>query len=146
MPTYICAAASDSLSADQKSRIAKAITRAHAEVTGAPAYFAQVIFNSVDAQGWYMGGAPLRHGHIFIHGHIRDGRSAREKSTLMRCIADEVAEICALPPRGVWVYLSEIPARQMIEFGHFLPQAGDEDAWSASLPQADREWMQDIGE
>ena len=47
--------------------------------------------------------------------------------------------------RSVWVYVGELPARQMIEFGHLLPEAGDEPAWTAALPAADREFMQSIG-
>jgi hypothetical protein len=47
--------------------------------------------------------------------------------------------------RAVWVYVGELPPRQMIEFGHLLPEAGDEPAWTAALPAADREFMQSIG-
>jgi hypothetical protein len=47
--------------------------------------------------------------------------------------------------RSVWVYVGELPARQMIEFGHLLPEAGDEPVWTAALPAADREFMQSIG-
>jgi hypothetical protein len=47
--------------------------------------------------------------------------------------------------RSVWIYVGELPARQMIEFGHLLPEAGDEPAWTAALPAADREFMQSIG-
>jgi hypothetical protein len=41
--------------------------------------------------------------------------------------------------------VAELPPRQMIEFGHLLPEAGDEPAWTAALPAADREFMQSIG-
>jgi hypothetical protein len=33
----------------------------------------------------------------------------------------------------------------MIEFGHLLPEPGDEAAWTAALPTADREFVQSIG-
>ena len=35
--------------------------------------------------------------------------------------------------RSVWVYVVELPPRQMIEFGHLLPEAGDK---SAELKEA----------
>jgi hypothetical protein len=47
--------------------------------------------------------------------------------------------------RSVWVYVAELPPRQMIEFGHLLPEAGDEPAWTAALSAEDREFMQSIG-
>jgi hypothetical protein len=43
---------------------------------------------------------------------------------------------------AVWVYLSEIPAAAMVEFGHVLPEAGQEAAWTEALPAADREHME----
>lgn len=41
MPTYYCSSIEGRLSVKQKSTIAAEITRIHAEVTGAPTYFAQ---------------------------------------------------------------------------------------------------------
>jgi hypothetical protein len=35
----------------------------------------------------------------------------------------------------------EIPAGQMAEYGHVLPEPGDEAAWLASLPGEDREFV-----
>lgn len=145
MPTYTCACAKDRLQPDQKRRIAEVITRIHAEVTGAPRYFAQVLFQPVIPGDWFMGGAPLGHDHIFVHGQIRDGRSAKEKSALIKRIAEEIAAATGFEHKAVWVYITEIPARQMIEFGHVLPQAGDEHAWNEALPEDDRRWLQTIG-
>jgi hypothetical protein len=44
----------------------------------------------------------------------------------------------------VWVYLSELPSRAMSEFGHVLPEPGDEDAWLAELPEEDRRRLQSM--
>jgi hypothetical protein len=44
-----------------------------------------------------------------------------------------------------WIYIVDLQARQMVEFGHVLPEPGDEPAWTAALPQSDREMMQAIG-
>jgi len=52
MPTYVCTAREGQLSPDQKSRIAAAVTRIHSEVTGAPKFFAQVIFEEVKPISW----------------------------------------------------------------------------------------------
>ena len=46
--------------------------------------------------------------------------------------------------RAIWVYLNELSPRQMIEFGHVLPEPGDEPVWTAALPETDRAFMQSI--
>jgi len=39
----------------------------------------------------------------------------------------------------------DVPARDMIEYGHILPEPGDESAWMEGLPAADRERMRSVG-
>ena len=146
MPTYVCTTLEGRLTADQKGKIASEITRVHCEVTGAPSYFAQVIFDEVKPGNYFMGGAPLKHDQVFIYGHIRSGRAAVDKSRMIALMAKAVGYAAKVEnSRFVWVYVAELPARQMVEFGQMLPEAGDEPAWTAALPAADREFMQSIG-
>ena len=147
MPTYYCTTLEGRLTAEQKSGIAGEITRVHCEVTGAPSFFAQVIFREVKPGNYFMGGAPLKHVfQLFIYGHIRSGRAAVDKSRMIALMAKTVGEVAKVESsRSVWVYVAELPPRQMIEFGHLLPEAGDETAWTAALPAADREFMQSMG-
>lgn len=145
MPTYVCTTPEGRLSADQKGRIAQEITRIHSEVTGAPGYFAQVIFNEVDPGSYFMNGAPLRHEQIFVHGRVRAGRATQDKSRMIVMMSKAIGEISGVGQRGVIIYVGDLPPRQMIEFGHVLPEPGDEAKWSAALPAADREFMQAIG-
>jgi phenylpyruvate tautomerase PptA (4-oxalocrotonate tautomerase family) len=146
MPTYTCTAPEGRLTADQKSKIASEITRIHAEVTGAPGFLAQVIFNEVSAGNLFMGGAALKHDHIFIYGHIRAGRAAIDKARMITLMAKAVGELAKVNSnRSVWVYVTELPPRQMIEFGHLLPEPGDEAAWTAALPAADRDFVLSLG-
>jgi phenylpyruvate tautomerase PptA (4-oxalocrotonate tautomerase family) len=146
MPTYYCSSAHGRLSAEQKGRIAGEITRIHAEVTGAPSYFAQVIFTEVMPGDWFMGGAPVKHDHIFVYGHIRAGRAAVDKTRMIKLMADALAQAAGVDNRrAVWVYINELQPRQMIEFGHVLPEPGDEPAWTDALPETDRSFMQSVG-
>ena len=50
-----------------------------------------------------------------------------------------------LPGFSVWVYLLELPAAAMAEFGHILPEPGDDPAWTAGLPEDERRRMSAIG-
>jgi phenylpyruvate tautomerase PptA (4-oxalocrotonate tautomerase family) len=82
---------------------------------------------------------------VFVNGQIRGGRSAERKDALIAQITAAVAEASELPKRNVWVYITDLVPRQMVEFGHVLPQAGDEARWAAALPEADRAHMQNFG-
>ena len=146
MPTYFCTTLEGRLTAGQKSKIASEVTRVHCEVTGAPSFFAQVIFEEVKPGDYFIGGAPLKHDQIFVYGHIRSGRAAVDKSRMINQMAKAVGEAARVENGwSVWVYVAELPARQMIEFGHLLPEAGDEEMWTVVLPTTDREFMQSIG-
>ena len=73
-----------------------------------------------------------------MHGHIRAGRSARDRATLIERIVAAVTSVLAVPQHAVWVYLSELPPRAMAEYGALLPEPGDETGWFEALPEATR--------
>ena len=112
MPTYTCTAAAGLLDAARKAALARAVTRAHFEVTGAPAYFAQVVFQDVAPGDHFIGGVPLGHDHVFVYGRIRGGRSADVREALIRRLVADVAAAAGIEPFGVWVYLLELPPAQ----------------------------------
>jgi phenylpyruvate tautomerase PptA (4-oxalocrotonate tautomerase family) len=145
VPTYICTSLEGRLSTEQQQSIANEITRIHCDATDAPGYFVQVIFETVQAHNYFVGGKPLQHDHIFLHGRIRTGRAMQTKTRMIEDMADALSRAAEIPKTGVWVYVGELPARHLIEGGHVLPEPGDEEAWSAALPATDREWMQAIG-
>jgi phenylpyruvate tautomerase PptA (4-oxalocrotonate tautomerase family) len=142
MPTYRVVAGTGLLSAEKKHRIAQAITHVHNRVTGAQAFFAQVIFTDVAAGDHFVGGAPLQGDQVFVHGHIRAGRTPERKRQLLLDLVAAVASAGAIAPNRIWAYLAELPPGQMAEYGHVLPEPGEEAAWLAALPPADRELME----
>lgn len=145
MPTYTCHASASLLTSTRKAGIAHAITAAHAEVTGAPAYFAQVIFQEVAIGSHFIGGAPLAHDHLFVYGRIRAGRPPETRRALIERLVADVAAAGEMPSFSVWVYLLELPASAMAEFGRVLPEPGEEAAWAASFPSVERERMTRLG-
>jgi phenylpyruvate tautomerase PptA (4-oxalocrotonate tautomerase family) len=144
MPTYTCIATAGSLDSKQKHAIARAITLAHAEITGAPTYFAQVIFQEVPNGDHFIGGTSLAHAHVFVSGCIRAGRSAVDRKALIQRLTKDVAAAGRVEPFAVWVYLRELPAAAMVEYGHVLPEAGEEPIWNEALPSEDRRKMEEI--
>jgi phenylpyruvate tautomerase PptA (4-oxalocrotonate tautomerase family) len=146
MPTYIIRSTLLTLTPTTKQRIAHAITNAHAEITGANTYFAQVVFDHAPGEDWFIGGAPLQGDTLFIHGHVRSGRTDNQKRTLVERLVRDVAAASGLPTQGIWVYLSEIRPSLMAEFGHVLPEPGEDAAWFDALPETDRRMLAAIAE
>ncbi len=145
MPTYTCIVPAGRLSDDQKARIAAEITRVHNEVTGAATFFAQVIFQEITAGNYFVGGKPLSSDQIFINGQIRAGRSAIDRTRLLRGLHACVATAADAEATSVWVYITDLPARDMIEYGHVLPEPGQETTWLDALPPDDRARMRSTG-
>ncbi|WP_404363223.1 tautomerase family protein [Marinobacter sp.] len=129
MPTYTVTTANLALSPQQKSRIADAITTAHSNQTGAPRFFAQVIFSAVAEGDHFVGGKGNSEPQLFVSGLIREGRSDEVKQALMSQMLVEITATAGVSATHVWIYLQDIPATQMMEFGRFLPAPGQEEAW-----------------
>ncbi|WP_063573444.1 MULTISPECIES: tautomerase family protein [Luteibacter] len=146
MPTYIVRSTLTDLNATTKHRIAKAITTAHTEITGANTYFAQVVFDHAPGEDWFIGGVPLERDTLFVHGHVRSGRTDDQKRTLVERLVRDVSNASGLPTQGIWVYLSEIRPGLMAEFGHVLPEPGEEAAWFDALPEDDRRMLAAMAE
>ena len=142
MPTYTVTAPEGCLDDDRRAKIAREITRVHHETTGAPAYFAQVLFVEIKPGRYFVGGGPLRGKQVFVNGQIRAGRTVESKDALIRQMAAAVGQAAMLPANHVWVYISDLIPRQMVEFGHVLPEPGDEAKWAEGLPAADRAHME----
>lgn len=135
MPTYVCWTTAGKLSSAQRAQIANTITTVHAEEGRAPRYFVQVLFNEVAADSHYIGGQPTPDGLIWIRADIRSGRTDGQKKAIMERLADDISKITDIERESVWVYISDIPASGVLEFGHVLPQPGQEDDWFAKLPE-----------
>ncbi|AWN42472.1 tautomerase family protein [Methylobacterium durans] len=129
MPTYIVRTANLVLSEAQRQRIATAITEAHGGNTGAPGYFAQVFFEAAGPGTHFIGGRPNDVPHVFVHGLIRAGRTAEQKRGLIEALCTRVGTAAGIGHEDVWVYVQDIVAEQMIEFGRILPEPGREAAW-----------------
>ncbi len=136
MPTYICRATG--LDEGTMAALASAITTVHTDVTGANGFFAQVLFEPLDPIRCFLGGRRLEGEHCFVHGHIRAGRSAIDRATLVERIVAAVSAVLAVPTHAVWVYLAELPPRAMAEYGVLLPEPGGEARWVSELPDATR--------
>ena len=53
-------------------------------------------------------------------------------------ISYKIAQIINITAEKVWIYLQDIPATQMIEFGRFLPAPGEEVEWEKGMSSEER--------
>ena len=134
MATYSVNYAGFSLTTHQKFSIAKAITKSHADVTGAEAYFAQVIFKQLDLHDCFIGGVLLDEPHLFLSGQIRSGRSEQMKKQLLVELEVALQSVTGLSGHQIWAYIDEIAPNQMIEYGQILPAVGEDGVWFSTLP------------
>lgn len=141
MPTYTVRTATGRLDVNARERLAQQITAAHTAATGAPGFFAQVVFDEVDSGRHFVGGVPLADEVVFVQGQIRDGRTPEQKHLLLDGLIQAVTSTLGVKRRSVWVYLLELPPTNMVEYGYVLPAAGGESAWLASLAPEDREHL-----
>ena len=128
MPFYSCNIPAGSLTDSQKDDLAKAITRIHADVTGAPPDLVHVIYNEVSAGDSYTAGEPS--SDTIITGHIRAGRSDADKQRLLR----ELAAAAATTGRRldtIAVFIRDVPPKYVLESGEIAPELGEEGAWLA---------------
>lgn len=134
MATYSVYFAGVSLSTHQKHAIAQGITKIHAEVTGAEAYFAQVIFKELDIHDCFIGGVLLEEPHLFLCGQIRSGRSQQTIKQLLVELEISLQSTTKLASHQIWAYIDEVQPGQMIEYGQVLPSVGDDKVWFSTLP------------
>jgi phenylpyruvate tautomerase PptA (4-oxalocrotonate tautomerase family) len=141
MPTYAFTSARE-ISAAQREKIVESVTSIHQMEATAPRYFVQVIFYKVDPGSIFIGGEAAPADHIWVRADIRAGRTREQKAAILHRIMQETGEILQVSEQSVWVYISDIPAEGVAEFGNILPQPGGEEKWLAALPSALREKLQ----
>lgn len=138
MPTYTFSTAKE-LSADQRAKLVESVTSIHQVEATAPRYFVQVIFYKVEAGSMYIDGQAASPDHIWVRADIRSGRTREQKAKILQRIMRETSDILGISEQAVWVYVSDIPAHGVLEFGNILPEPGGEKEWLASLPHSLRD-------
>ena len=138
MPTYAVTSAK-SLTPEQRASIVESVTSIHQVEATAPRYFVQVVFYEVGAGSMFIGGKTASPDHVWVRADIRSGRTKEQKAQILLRIMKDVSEILDVTTEDVWVYISDIPAEGVAEFGAILPEPGREDQWLAALPGPLRE-------
>ena len=121
VPFYQFTIPSDSPSAGLKTEIARAVTKVHTSVTGAPARYVNVSFVEVPPGNLFVGDEPVTNGRMV--GIIRAGRTAEVKHDLITGLADAWSAVTGEPRDGFALFLQEVPGSMVMEYGETLPEA-----------------------
>ena len=133
MPFYRCLEPKDSLTYEQRERIAVAITDVHCGNSTAPRSFVQVAFmdsSPGDSVPDSHGSGQVRYGTpYFVAGGNRAGRSEDTKANILEGILTRVSQIAGVPREMVSGFISEAPGSWTMEAGRILPDPGEEAEW-----------------
>jgi hypothetical protein len=124
MPLYNLASRA-ALDEVTRERVAQAVTRAHCEVTGAPAEFVNVLF---------VHGFPLKGAlQIDAIGGVRKGgnRTAAVVERLRSALREAIVQASGNAADQVAVTLIGIPSNWVMEGGRVMPDPGAEEQWLA---------------
>ncbi len=125
MPLYRCTVAEGLTTLEQRSLIAKQITRIHCETTGALPGFVHAFFAEAAKRKLPDGKQAV------VLGSIRAGRTPEQKEQLISEMRSAIASILGRAADEVQVATVEVPARWVMEGGHILPEPGEEEEWLA---------------
>ncbi|MGV8874171.1 MAG: tautomerase family protein [Rhodococcus sp. (in: high G+C Gram-positive bacteria)] len=127
MPVYQCVAARGTLNDRQRQELALDITDIHVSVTGAPAFFVNVVFVDLAEGRVFTGGKPS--GVTIINGVIRAGRSARDREQILTRLNAAFCRVAGSAPHEVLIGLTDIDPSSAMEAGLLFPEPGGEAAW-----------------
>jgi hypothetical protein len=104
----------------------------------------QVVIEEKRPTDRFLGGSRVS-GQIWIRGDIRAGRTEAQRNAMMLRMMREVAQITGVKEDDIWVYLCNLAPTDMVEYGHVLPQPGEEAAWYDRLPKPLQEYLASLG-
>jgi phenylpyruvate tautomerase PptA (4-oxalocrotonate tautomerase family) len=124
MPVYEFTAPAGAATLDHRAEIARAVTRVHTEVTGAPASYVHCSFAEAPRGSMFVSGEETTAPRMI--GLIRSGRSEALRARLIHAIADAWSEITGDAKDELAIFLYEVPGANCFEHGAILPEASED--------------------
>jgi phenylpyruvate tautomerase PptA (4-oxalocrotonate tautomerase family) len=152
MPTFTCFTAPKKLTLAQKAEIANLCTNVYHEEFGIARYLIQVIFEEFANGDQYIAGQPAP-DVVWIQCYVRAGRDEELKARLLHRVQQGVAKTANVPEESVWFYLTDIPAMNIMEWGHIMPRPTQAETLSIEtitdprvVPHDDERWFEALSE
>jgi phenylpyruvate tautomerase PptA (4-oxalocrotonate tautomerase family) len=109
---------------DHKAEVAAAMTKVHAEVTGAPGTYVQCSFTEVAPGSVFVAGEAVEGPRMV--GLIRSGRSPEVRAKLINGLADAWCGITGDAKEDLGIFIVEIPGANVMEAGAILPESSED--------------------
>nr|WP_300015095.1 tautomerase family protein [Pseudonocardia sp.] len=124
MPFYQFTVPSGDPTLSHRAEVAAAMTKVHAEVTGAPAAYVHCSFVEVPPRSVFVAGEPVDGPRLV--GTIRSGRSTEVRARLLHGLADAWCEITGTAKKDIAIFLQETPGANVLEDGEVLPESSED--------------------
>ena len=124
MPVYEFMAPTGAPTHDHRAEIARAVTKVHSELTGAPARYVHCSFVEAPRGSMFIEGQETTSPRMI--GLIRSGRSEELRGRLIHGIADAWSEITGDPKDELAIFLYEVPGANCFEYGSIVPEASQD--------------------
>ena len=152
MPTFTCFTAPEKLTLPQKAEIANWCTSVYHEEFGIKRYLIQVIFEEFASGDQYIAGQPAP-DVVWIRCDVRSGRDEELKSRLLRRVQQGIAKTAKVPKDVIWFYLNDLPAMNIMEWGHIMPRPTPAETLEIvpvtdpeKVPHDDERWFEGLSE
>src|ERR1700722_5888201 len=122
MPLYTVTTQSGELSGAAKARLAEELATFHADYSGVPKAWVQVVFQDYAAGSGFSGGKPAAGAALILQ--IRTGRSVEYKRGLVQRLWELLQQATGAPDNQIVIGVNEVPPSQAMENGKIMPEVG----------------------
>jgi phenylpyruvate tautomerase PptA (4-oxalocrotonate tautomerase family) len=123
MPLYTVTAQAGMLSGEAKARLADELATFHADYSGVPKTWVQVVFQDYAPGGGFTGGKPSTVAALIAQ--IRTGRSVEFKRGLVQRLWELLQHATGAADNQIVIGVNEVPPSQAMEMGKIMPEIGE---------------------
>jgi phenylpyruvate tautomerase PptA (4-oxalocrotonate tautomerase family) len=120
MPLYTITTQAGVLSGEAKARLADELATFHADYSGVPKTWVQVVFQDYAPGSGFTAGKPSTVAALILQ--IRTGRSAEYKRGLVQRLWELLQHATGASDNQIVIGVNEVPPSQAMEMGKIMPE------------------------
>ena len=122
MPLYTVTTQAGVLSGAAKARLADELATFHADYSGVPKTWVQVVFQDYAPGSGFTAGKPSTVAALILQ--IRTGRSVEYKRGLVQRLWELLQHATGAADNQIVIGVNEVPPSQAMEMGKIMPEVG----------------------
>jgi phenylpyruvate tautomerase PptA (4-oxalocrotonate tautomerase family) len=123
MPLYTVTTQAGVLGGEAKTRLADELATFHADYSGVPKTWVQVVFQDYAPGSGFTAGKPSAVAALILQ--IRTGRSSEYKRGLVQRLWELLQHATGAPDNQIVIGVNEVPPSQAMEMGKIMPEVGE---------------------